>query len=613
VVEANHVYDFGPFRIDSLRGVLLHNGHRMQVPPKIFQTLLVLVQRRGQIVEKNDFLKLVWPDAIVEESNLSQNIFRLRKILGKNPEGREYIETVPKRGYCFVSPVKEVDEQSLNPETQPNPGMPAPAEGQKAVSRSKKVNSIAVLPLFNVSGDVKLEHLCEGFAEVITNSLSEISALRVMAMSTMSAYKNQEVHPQEIGQQLDVQMVATGKIMLLDETVTIQMELVDVANGWQLWGKQYQGAPSMLVEIQQEIVQNIMDHIRRKVTAKEHKKVFKLHTNSAEAYQFYLKGRYFLNKHTKASYPQAIESFQQAINIDSKYALAYSGLADSYILYDFYGLRSPWQTVPIARAAAMMAIELDDKLAEAHTSIAGIKLVFDRDLKGAEREFKEALKLNPRCAAAHNGYSHCLIELDRVEESFAAITTAMQLAPLNLEINLYLGWHYLNARRYDTAVKQFLKTLELAPGFYRAQLLLGMAYGQSGELPTAIAAYKKAASLEDTPITSGFLGMAYARIRKREEAIALLTAMLEQAKVTYIPPFAIALIYTGLGQRNEAFEWLEKAFIEHSQWQAWLRIIPEFDSLRLDPRLAALSRRIQGLNYTPAIKKSRLLRRSAAV
>lgn len=278
MVQANHVYEFGPFRMDSLRGVLLRNGHRMQVPPKVFETLLVLVQQRGQIVEKNEFLKLVWPDAVVEESNLSQNIFRLRKILGKHPEGREYIETVPKRGYCFVSTVKEVDEQSLNPETQPNPGMPAPTEGQKAVSRSKNVNSIAVLPLFNVSGDVKFEHLCDGIAEVITNSLSEISALRVMAMSTMSGYKNQEVHPQKVGQQLDVQMVATGKIMLLDETVTIQIELVDVANGWQIWGKQYQGAPSMLIEIQQEIVQNITDHIRWKVTAKEHKKVFKFHT-----------------------------------------------------------------------------------------------------------------------------------------------------------------------------------------------------------------------------------------------------------------------------------------------------------------------------------------------
>jgi Tfp pilus assembly protein PilF len=258
-----------------------------------------------------------------------------------------------------------------------------------------------------------------------------------------------------------------------------------------------------------------------------------------------------------------------------------------------------------------MAVEIDDKLAEAHTSIANIRLVYDRDLEGAEREFNEAFKLNPRCADAYNGYSHCLMELHRVEESFAAITTAMQLAPLNLDINLYLGWHYLNARRYDAAIDQLLKTLELGPRFYRAQLLLGMAYGQSGQLPAAIAAYEKAALLEDTPISSGFLGKAYAQIGKREQAMKLLIAILEQAKVTYVPPFAIALIYTGLGQRDEAFEWLEKALIEQSQWQAWLSIVPEFDALRSDPRLAALSRRIQALNDTPSIKKSRLLRRSA--
>jgi DNA-binding winged helix-turn-helix (wHTH) protein/tetratricopeptide (TPR) repeat protein len=604
-VQASQVYEFGPFQIDLLRGVLLRNGHRMQVPPKVFETLLVLVQESGQVVEKNEFLKLVWPDAVVEESNLSQNIFRLRKILGKNPEGQEYIETVPKRGYCFVSTVKEVNEQSLDHETQPNSGTPARVEGEKAVS--KKFNSLAVLPLFNVNGDVKLKHLGDGIAEGIINSLSGISALRVMAISTVSGYKNQEVHPQEVGRKLDVQMVAIGKIMLLDEIVTIQIELVDVANGWQLWGKQYHGALSVLIETQQEIVQNITDHIRWKLTAKEHK----FHTNSAEAYQFYLKGQCFLNKRTEASYRQAIESFQQAINIDSKYALAYSGLADSYILYDFYGLRSPWQTMPIARAAAIMAIEIDDKLAEAHTSIGGIKLVYDRDLEGAEQEFKEALKLNPRCADAYNGYSNCLIELDRVEESFAAITTAMELAPLNLDINLCLGRHYLNARDYDAAIKQLLKTLELGPTFYRAQLLLGMAYGQSGQLPAAIAAYKKAVLLEDTPISSGFLGHAHTLIGQREEAITLLTAMLEQATVTYVPPFAIALIYIGLGQRNEAFEWLEKAFIEHSQWQAWLSIIPEFDTLRSDPRLAVLSQPLRGLNYTPAIKKSRLLRRDA--
>jgi len=606
-VAETHCYEFGPFRLDCQRGVIWRNGRRMQVPPKVFETLLVLVQRGGQIVDKNEFLKLVWPDAVVEESNLSQNIFRLRQILGKNSDGKEYIETVPKRGYCFNATAREIDEESLLSEKQPEPDTPAPTE-EKTASHSKKINSIAVLPLFNVRDDVQLEYLGEGIAEETINSLSQISSLRVMAFSTVSGYKNQEVHPQEVGRELDVQMVLLGKIQALDENITIQIELVDVANGWQLWGKQYKAVLTNLLEIQKEIVQNITDHLRRKLTAKEQKKVFKTHTNNAEAYQYYLKGRHFLNKRTEASYPQAIESFQQAIRLDNKYALAYSGLADSYLLYDFYGLRSPWHTAPIARAAAATAIEIDDKLAEAHNTLGRIKLIHDRDFEGAEREFKEAYKLNPKCAEAYNGYAHCLMAMDRLEESYAAITHAIELAPLNLEINLCLGWHHLDARRYDAAIKQFLKTLELGPKFYRAHLLLGMAYAQSGDVPAAISTYKKAALLEDTPILPGFLGHSYAVMGRREEATNLLTAMLAKAKVSYVPPYAVALIYTGLGQRDEAFEWLEKAFIEHSQWQAWLRIIPEFDILRSDPRLKSLSQRIQSLDHYAA---SRTRRRSA--
>ncbi len=585
-------YEFGPFYLDPVRRLLLRAGHPIQLPPKVFETLLVLVQRSGQIVEKDEFMKIIWSDAFVEESNLSQNVFTLRKILGNNSEGRQYIETVPKRGYRFVSTVREVQEQTLKPGAEPHASAHATPGVGKTAGRSKNIYSLAVLPMLNMSGDVKLEYLGDGMTESIVNSLSQISSLRVMACSTMSCYKNQEVHPQEVGRALDVQVVAFGKILSIDDIVTIRMELVDVTNGWQIWGEQYDSKLSDILHIQKEIVQNITDNVRQKLATKEQERVFKVHTDSTEAYQLYLKGRYFLNKRTEKSYQQAIESFQQAINIDSKYALAYSGLADSYILFDFYGLRSPWQTVPIARTAAAIAIKLDAMLAEAHTSIARIKLIYDRDFEGAEREFKEAIELKPKYAEAYNGYSHCLLELGRIEESFAAIKAAMEFAPLDLDINMYLGWHYLYAGRYEDAINQFRKTLELDPNFYRARLLLGMAYGQNGQVPTAIAEYKKAALLEDTPISSGFLGQAFALMGEREAALSLLAGMLEQAKRTYVPPFAIALIYTGLGQRDAAFEWLEKAFIEHTQWQAWLKIIPEFDTLRSDPRLSDLLLRI---------------------
>lgn len=595
-MQTNLCYEFGPFRLDPIRRLLLRHGHPIQLPPKAFETLLVLVRRSGEIVEKDEFMKIVWSDAFVEESNLSQNIFILRKILGDNPEGRQYIENVPKRGYRFVSTVTEVQEQTLVPGAEPHAGAHAAPEVEKTYGHNKNIPSLAVLPIFNTSDDVKLEYLGDGMTESIVNSLSQISSLRVMACSTVSCYKNQEVHPQEVGRALDVQLVAIGKILSVGEAIIIRIELVDVTNGWQIWGEQYDSSLSDILHIQKEIVWNIVDNVYQKLNAREQERVFKFYTNSTEAYQLYLKGRYFLNKHTEKSYQQAIESFQQAINIDGKYALAYSGLADSYILFDFYGLRSPWQTASIARTAAAMALKLDDMLAETHTSIARIKLIYDRDFEGAEREFKTAIELNPKYAEAYNGYSHCLLELGKIKESFAAIKAAKEFAPLDVDINMYLGWHYLYDGRYEDAINQLRKTLELDPKFYRARLLLGMAYGQNGQLPTAIAEYKQAALLEDTPITSGFLGQAHALMGEREEALSLLNKMLEQAKLTYVPPFAIALIYTGLGQRDAAFEWLEKAFIEHTQWQAWLKIIPEFDTLRSDPRLSYLLQRIQLLD-----------------
>jgi DNA-binding winged helix-turn-helix (wHTH) protein/tetratricopeptide (TPR) repeat protein len=592
-MQTDRIYEFGPFRLYPVKRQLLRNGHPIPMPPKMFETLLVLVQRSGHIVEKEDFMRLVWSDAFVEESNLSQNIFMLRKILGKHPDGRLYIETVPKRGYRFSSIVREIEEDTANAGTEQQESTPFAPRAEKAATSDKPIHSLAVLPIHNASDDVRLDYLSDGITESIVNCLSQISSLRVMACSTVLCYKGQEVHPQEVGRELGVDGVVIGRVLSIGDDMIIRMELVDVERGWQRWGKQYEQKMSDLCSMQKEIVQDVMNNLRLSLTAQEQERVSKSHTENTAAYQLYLKGRFFLNKRTKGDYARAIDSFQQAINIDSKYSPAYSGLADSYIQYDFFGLKSPWQIVPIARAAAHRAIELDDMLAEAHTSMARIRLVYDRDFLGAENQFKRAIELNPRYAEGHSGYSRCLVELGRMEEAFAECKAALELAPLDLDINMYLGRHYLHARQVGEAIKQLQKTLELGPNFYRAQVLLGMAYGQNGQLAAAIAEYEKAATLTDTPIVSGFLGQAYALSGQREKALKLLDALLKRGNRTYVPPFAIALIHTGLGQKDEAFEWLEKAFIEHSHWQGWLEIIPEFDSLQSDPRLANIKHRLQ--------------------
>jgi tetratricopeptide (TPR) repeat protein len=368
------------------------------------------------------------------------------------------------------------------------------------------------------------------------------------------------------------------------------MELVDVTNGWQLWGEEYSKPLSDIHNFQGAVAKDISEKLRLKLTGEDWQRLLKPRVQKAEAYQMYLKGRYFLNMRTKEGYQKAIASFEQAIEVDPTFALAYSGLVDSYVLFDFYGLTAPWETTLKARAAAVRALELDNELVEAHTSLASIKLVYDRDLVGAEREFKRAIRLNPKYSRAHDGYAHCLIEMGRIEESLAECKIAIELEPLDLEINQHLGWCYLLAREPDRAIEQLHKTLALGPEFYRARILLGIAYGQKKEFSHAISQFLQASLIEKTPVLSGFLGYTYA-MTGGKEALQILHDLLEESKRNYVPPYSIALVYTGLGRKNEALEWLQKAFVEHSHWRGWLSLTPELDSLRADPRFTELLQR----------------------
>jgi len=579
--EVRHFYDFGPFRLDVTEHLLLRAGKAVALTPKAFDTLLLLVRNGGRIVDKDELLKSVWPGTFVEEATLAQNIFTLRKALGGN-EGEQYIETIPKRGYRFVARVTEVmDENASVSENQLG-------TVTESIRRGEKIpRSLAVLPLINASADPKTEYLSDGITESIVNTLSLLSDLHVKACSTVRQYKGREVDPQEAGRELGVDAVLIGRVLQSNDDLLIRMELVDVTNGWQLWGEEYNEKFSDIHKFQMAVAKDISEKLRLKLKGNEWQRLLKPPAQNAEAYQFYLKGRYFLNMRTKEGYKQAIDSFEQAIEIDPKFALAHSGLADSYILFDFYGLTTPRETIPRARAAAARAVELDKDLTEARTSVACVKLVYDRDPAGAEREFKRAIRLNPKYAHAHDGYAHCLIEIGQIEESWAECKLALELEPLDLEINQHLGWYYLFARQYDLAIEQLQKTLTLGPDFYRARILLGIAYGQKKDFSQAITEFLKASLLEKTPVVSGFLGYAYA-MAGRKEALEILDELLEESKHNYVPPYCLALIYTGLGKQHEAFEWLQKAFVEHSHWHGWLNLTPELDSLRSDPRFAEL-------------------------
>ena len=586
--HATCFYDFGPFRLDANQHLLLRDGIEIPLTPKAFETLLLLVRNNGQIVEKDELLKTIWPEAFVGEATLTQNVFTIRKALGGS-EGEQYIQTIPKRGYRFVASVATVTDETAGGQLD-RFSTPSFTRGDEKAVRASPIYSIAVLPLTNQSADPDVEYLSDGLTESLTNSLSLIRNLRVKACSTVLAYKGADVDPEQVGRELGVAAVLTGRLLQVGDHLIIRMELVDASNGWQLWGEEYNKKLSEIHKLQEEITRDISENLRLKLTSEEWELLAKSRAENAEAFQFYLKGRSFLNKRTKEGYVKATDYFEQAIEVDPGFALAYSGLADSYIQYDFYGLIPPWNTIPKARAAAVRAVAIGEGLAEAHTSLASMKLIHDRDLVGAEREFKRAIRLNPKYARAHDGYAHCLLAMERTEESLAECILALELEPSDLEINQHLGWYYLFARQYDKAIEQLQKTLELGPAYYRARVLIGIAYGQKGAFSLAIEEFLQARLLEETPILSGFLGYAYGMAGDKK-ALEVLNGLLKESKQSYVPPYSMALIYVGLDRRDEALEWLSRACVEHGHWRGWLELTPELDSLRGDPRFIELLQR----------------------
>src|SRR5919197_6503319 len=352
--RATRFYEFGPFRIDTAERLLLREGTPVPLTPKAFETLLRLIQNSGHVVEKDELMREVGPDTYVEEANLTQNVFTLRKVLGEGRGGRQYIETVPRRGYRFTAAVKEVWD----------------------AERNRAIDSLAVLPLVNASADPNIEYLSDGVTESIINSLSQLPQLRVMARSTVFRYKGRDVHPQEAGHEMGVRAVLTGRVFQFSDRLIIRAELTDVADGWQLWGEQYNSEPSDIFVVQEEISQEISEKLRLKLSGEERLRLAKRHTESADAYQAYLKGRFYWNKRTVESLKKSVELFEEAIRLDPNYALAYAGLADAYLLLGSveYGALDPVSAMEKARQSAAAAFGRDASLAEAHASLAYVRI-----------------------------------------------------------------------------------------------------------------------------------------------------------------------------------------------------------------------------------------------
>jgi serine/threonine protein kinase/Tfp pilus assembly protein PilF len=467
--------------------------------------------------------------------------------------------------------------------------------GWFAVFRSpgEAIDSVAVLPFVNASTDPDTEYLSDGITESLIGRLSQIPKLKVMARSTVFHYKGRNADPQKVGRDLNVRAVLTGRVWLRGDTVTISMEMMDVTDGSELWGQQYDRKLADIHSLQGDIVHEVTDKLRLRLTDKEEKRLTRHSTENAEAYQLYLKGRYYWNKRTPDDIHKAIENFQEAIEKDPNYALAYAGLADCYQVPA--NRLPPRQRMPQAEAAARKALELDNTVVEAHTTLARVLYAYDWDWSGAEKEFKRAIELNPRYAPAHQWYGAYLSATGRFREASAEEKRAQELEPLSLIMNFEVALGLYQARNYDQAIDQFQKTLELDPNFPPPHTYLPAAYEQKGMFEEAIAGFQRGIPVTegaDNTLTMAGLAHAYAVSGRKTEARRLLAELQRLSEQSYVPAHDLALVYTGLGERDKAFGWLDKASEEHSFNLIYLKTEPRFDPLRSDPRFAELLRRV---------------------
>jgi TolB-like protein/Tfp pilus assembly protein PilF len=456
------------------------------------------------------------------------------------------------------------------------------------------IDSVAVLPFVNGSADPNTEYLSDGITESLINSLSTLPHLKVMSRDSAFMYKGKDTDARTIGQALGVRAVFKGRVMLRGDTLEISAELVDARDDSHIWGQQYSRKSSDIFALQGELAKEITAMLRMRLTGDDDKRMAKSYTANPEAYQDYLKGRYWSNKRNKEGFNKGIEYFQQAIEKDPAYALAYSGLADSYSLLSDYGLVAPKESYAKAKEAALKALEIDDTLGEAHASLAVTKAFYDWDWSGGEREFQRAIELNPAYAAAHQWYGQSLWQTGRLEEAIAEYKRAVKLDPLSLIINRNLGLAFYLARQYDQAIEQFQKTLEMDPNLVMAHLDLGVAYIQKSMYKEAIAECEKELVVSPgNPYALSGLGYAYAVAGRRAEAQKVLDKLNELSKQRYVPARFMAIIYGKLGEKGKAFELLKESYDDRSlDIGPGIKMDPTFDPLRSDPRFQDLLRRM---------------------
>ncbi len=579
------------------------NGEdHVSLTPKVFDTLVVLVENAGHLVTKERLLEEVWPETFVEEANLSVNIATLRKALGHDCGKQQYIETISKRGYRFAVDVVRVEPEGAGSAVTPEPAA-MPTLSPENIVAPPDVNSLAVLPFENTSADPNFEYLSDGLTESIINGLSHLQNLRVLSRNSVFRYKAVKgMDPQEIGQKLGVCSVVLGRILQLDDRLIISTELVDVTNGWQMWGEQYHRGRSDILTIQEEISAAICSKLKARLTREERQRLGKYYTEDPEAYHLYLKGRFHWNKYAQKGLRKAIDYFSQAIEIDPTYALAYAGLADSY-----YRLSSVYEPIaeamPKAKAAALKALEIDETLAEAHAALGLVYMSYEWNWPAAEIEFTTAVELKPNYAIAHQRLGLFFNLQARFDRALREMQTAFELDPLSPQMCQSVAAIYFVMRDYDQAVKEVQKALEMDSNHQPALYLLGRVYIQQGKFSDAIAIFQKLLAVDDAPIFNAALGSAQALAGQRSSAHSALERLEQQSKDHYVSGTHKAVVHLALGDKSQALACLEEALSNRCEMMTWLKVDPAFDSIRRNLRFTKLLRRV-GLDREYRLQQS---------
>jgi TolB-like protein/Tfp pilus assembly protein PilF len=449
------------------------------------------------------------------------------------------------------------------------------------------------LPFENASRDPEHEYLGDGIAGSLINILATVPKLRVMAQSTVIRFKGRGIDPQAVGRELKVRAVLTGRIMQSGGALRIGTELVHVATGSQLWGAQYDRKPGDIFAIQDEISNEISEKLRLKLTRAEKKRLTKRQTEDADAYRLYLKGRHHWNRWTEDGFYKAIEYFQEAVGKDPTYALAYTGVADSYVLLGWNSYLPPKDAFAKGKLAAMRALALDPELGEAHTPQAAVLWLHDWKWQEAQTEFERSLALNPAHPTANHWYAEYLMTMGRHVEAIARMKSSQELDPLSLIISVAIGWAFYMARRYDEAMEQLRRTVELDPNYPVTYWILGRLLREMGRYELAITEGEKGVKLSGgSPLMNASLAQTLAVAGKRKKAMQILVDLANLAKQKYVAPYFFAGIHIGLAEDGRALEYLEKAYEEHSHWLIYLHIDPSMDGLRTSPRFQDLLRRI---------------------